>query len=61
VTLDRLGGELPRVANLCSRGGGRPERGRIRIEPQDEATAALLDERREPVGEMPSLLSPGRS
>jgi hypothetical protein len=29
-----------------------PERGGIRVEPEDDTTAALVDERRKPVGEM---------
>jgi hypothetical protein len=59
--LGRMGaGEAPagrRAAEPLER--LRPERSGIGIEPEYDATAALLDERREPVAEMQSR-SPGQ-
>jgi hypothetical protein len=49
----RRGGRLGRVRPvLAVRERRRPQRGGVGVEPEDDAAATLLDERREPVGEV---------
>jgi hypothetical protein len=53
MLLDRGGAQLARIAGAIAHGldRGRPQRGGVGVEAEDDLATALLDERRQPVSE----------